>query len=240
MFSDYWGETEPDPTEFLALSQQSQHPYLWAEHLMGKAEAIPPPVKRTYSKDHPELEWTLTVIQPCLGLSKLQRHIHSVELRNLLVEVLLAHTTQTEAPLLLLFAMGGVGDMQKSPKAKDAWQPLEKYCLNPPKDSMAKQTPIKFTSPSLRPNTSGGMRMRHGITAELWTCIKASSNLTEVSPAWSWVIFKSLVTSWICCFHPVCSSHFPSPCCYAKGLRIRTIYFPNWTGEGGSFWIISE
>lgn len=117
------------------------------------------------------------VIQPCLGLSKLQRHIHSIELRNLLVKVCCWRIQHKQKHLCCCCL--GWGECKKSPKAKDVWQPLEKCCLNLRKDIMAKQTPIKFTSPSLRPNTSGGMRMHHGITAELWTCIKASSNLNR-------------------------------------------------------------
>lgn len=124
---------------------------------------------------------------------------------------------------------GQWGVCKESAKAKDAWQPLEKCCLDLLKDSMAKQTPTAWacvcTMVSLQ---------------SLGFVLKLVPVLTEASPAWSWVMFKSLVTSWIWCFHPICSSHFPLPCCSAKGLRIRTIYFPNSAGEGGPFWINSE
>lgn len=119
MFSDYSGETEPDPTEFLALSQQSQHPYLWAEHLMGKAEGIPPPVKHTYSKDHPWAGMNAHSDTAMPGAFQTAATYSLCRVKELACwSVLLAYTTQTEAPLLLLFAMGGVGDMQKIPKGK--------------------------------------------------------------------------------------------------------------------------
>lgn len=138
LLSDYWGETEPDLTEALTLAKQSQYPCLWAEHLLAKAEGKPPLAKHTYSEGHP---WAgpNSLTQPCLGLFKPWWHPHSIELRNLLGKLCcwcIQHKQNHIFCCVLGWREWGV-----CKRAKDAWQPLEKSCLNLLKDSMAKQTP---------------------------------------------------------------------------------------------------
>lgn len=172
MFSDSWGDRTQPHGGFSCHSNHSI-PACGQKTSWERQKKEKPPVKQTDSISIPELEWTLSVIQPCLRLYKFLWHFHPTELRK------------TGLFNLLL----------------------------------SEQNPCKFPVPAWALAPQGGYVCT---MAELWTRLQFIPVATEASP---WVIFKSLVTSWMWCSHLVCSSHFPSPCCPTKGLRLRTIYF---------------
>lgn len=64
----------------------------------------------------------------------------------------LLHTTHTEAPLLLLFGMGGVETVQKITQGKRCAVVVDRL--------------LSHYSPGVRPDPSGSTCAHHGITAE--------------------------------------------------------------------------